>query len=156
MSRMKIDKQERPRVKAECLRMLLGLRLDVEQEDLVWEIVDTYLPLGEKEDKTFQRELATIASEAEADAMEFMTREQRGWTRGLQEGTQIGRAKGVQEMALRQICRRFGSTDASLQERIQQLSLTQLEQLTEDLLDFATLSDVSAWLDQNAPDATTH
>ena len=159
MARMRIAKKDRVRVKAECLSMLLGLDLEEEGEDLVWEIIDAYLPLDEKEAKTFQHELATIAPNEE-EAREFMTlkqiREQIGEQRGLIAGRAEGRAEGIQEIALRLVRRRFGSADAGLQERIHRLSLTQLEQLTEDLLDFATLSDVSAWLDQNAPDATAH
>jgi predicted transposase YdaD len=149
MSRMKIAKKDRPRVKAECLAMLLGLELDEAKEELVWEIVDTYLPLDEKEGKTFQRELDRIAPEEEETKMEeFLTRRQRGRLEG--------RAEGIQEMALRLIRRRFGSADASLQEHIQRLRIAQLEQLTEDLLDFATLADVTAWLDQHAPDTMAH
>lgn len=71
MSRMSIARRDRPRVKAECLAMLLGLKLnDEEREDLAWEIVDAYLPLDDAEEKTFRRELATIAPVEEEKPME--------------------------------------------------------------------------------------
>ena len=155
MARMKIAPAERPRVKAECLRMLLGLELDEEQEELVWEIVDTYLPLNENEDKTFERELATIAPDEEEEAMALTTLKQIREQISEQRWLIRVRAETLQETVLRLVRRRFGS-DAGLQERVQHLSLAQLEQLTEDLLDFAALSDVTAWLDQHAPDATAH
>jgi hypothetical protein len=145
MSRMKITGEDRPRVKAECLAMLLGLNLEEAGEELVWEIVETYLPLNEKEDKTFWRELDKIVPEREEHNMEeFLTRRERG------------RAEGIQDMVLRLLGRRFGKTDARLRKRIQRLSMVQLEQLTEDLLDFTALTDVTAWLDRHPPRTTAH
>lgn len=46
--------------------------------------------------------------------------------------------------------RRVGELDSSLQTQIQALSLTQLEALSEALLDFVAVADVVAWLEHKA------
>ncbi|WP_425525972.1 DUF4351 domain-containing protein [Halotia branconii] len=61
--------------------------------------------------------------------------------------------KGEQKEALRflqrQLNRRFGEIDASIIERLRVLSTEQLEVLGEEFLDFADVSDLVAWLEQN-------
>lgn len=66
MAKMRIEKKDRPRVKAECLRMLLTAQIDREKLDLIGEFVDTYLRLNEQEEKIFEQELATIAPDIES------------------------------------------------------------------------------------------
>ena len=56
MARMRIPAGERPRVKLECLRLLVGLRLEPAQQRLISGFVDTYLPLNEAEGLQFARE----------------------------------------------------------------------------------------------------
>ncbi len=48
---------------------------------------------------------------------------------------------------LRLLTRRLGAVDSLLQERIQRLSLAQLEDLGEALLDFNHAADLVTWLD---------
>ena len=50
-------------------------------------------------------------------------------------------------MILRLLNRRFGEVDSELQERIRGLSIPQLEELSETLLDFEALTDLLTWLD---------
>jgi predicted transposase YdaD len=61
--------------------------------------------------------------------------------------------KGEQKEALRflqrQLNRRFGEIDSSIIERLRVLSTEQLEVLGEEFLDFANVSDLVAWLEQN-------
>ncbi|MBE9010773.1 Rpn family recombination-promoting nuclease/putative transposase, partial [Pseudanabaenaceae cyanobacterium LEGE 13415] len=45
MAKMKIAKRDRPKVKAECLRVLATLRLDPARTRLIAQFVDTYLQL---------------------------------------------------------------------------------------------------------------
>ena len=162
MAKMKIDKKDRPRVKAECLRMFLTMRLDEEKAGLILEFVETYLELNAAEEKTFRRELATIAPELEEEAMEFMTSwEKRGLQRGLKkglkeglkEGEQKGRQEGQQEKAreivLRQLQLKLGMLSTPLTARLQTLSVKQLDQLSLDLFSFASVADLTAWLEQH-------
>ena len=67
---------------------------------------------------------------------------------GRQEGKQEGRQEGKQNLILRQLKRRIGEIDTSLIERIQGLSLEQLENLGEALLDFSSVADLETWLNQ--------
>ena len=46
----------------------------------------------------------------------------------------------------RQLKRKFGEIAPVIQERIRNLSLVELEDLGEDLLDFSTITDLEAWL----------
>ncbi|WGV23387.1 DUF4351 domain-containing protein [Halotia branconii] len=61
--------------------------------------------------------------------------------------------KGEQKEALRflqrLLSRRFGEIDSSIIERLRVLSTEQLEILGEEFLDFANVSDLVAWLEQN-------
>jgi heme oxygenase len=56
--------------------------------------------------------------------------------------------EGEQRLVIRQINRRFGEIDSSLIEKVHQLSIEQLEALGEALFDFAALSDLETWLNQ--------
>ncbi|WP_242031172.1 DUF4351 domain-containing protein [Anabaena sp. FACHB-1237] len=69
-----------------------------------------------------------------------------------QEGRQEGRQEGIKESALnlvmRQLTRRFGELPEEVKNKITKLSLTNLENLAEALLDFTNLLDVQVWLNQ--------
>jgi predicted transposase/invertase (TIGR01784 family) len=70
----------------------------------------------------------------------------------LQQGVQQGLQQGLQQeaisMVMRQLTRRLGEIEPTLQERIRGLSLVQLETLAEDLLDFSQMGDLVAWLER--------
>ncbi|BCX12446.1 MAG: hypothetical protein KatS3mg067_1384 [Thermosynechococcus sp.] len=72
---------------------------------------------------------------------------------GLDEGRQQGLQQGLQQgevlVILRLLRRRFGSVPSELEERIQRLSISQIEALAEALLDFRELGDVAAWLEHS-------
>jgi predicted transposase YdaD len=70
------------------------------------------------------------------------------YQRDREQAKQEGRQQGEQDLVLRQLNRRIGSIDASLTERIQGLSIEQLENLGEALLDFSEVADLEAWLNQ--------
>ncbi|NEO93554.1 MAG: DUF4351 domain-containing protein, partial [Moorea sp. SIO3G5] len=73
-----------------------------------------------------------------------------GKREGLLEGKREGLLEGKQEegysIVIRQLTRRFGNVDDQLQQGIQKLSIAQLEELSEALLDFETVTDVAVWL----------
>ena len=79
---------------------------------------------------------------------------QQGREQGIQDGLQQGREQGIQDgvaaIALRQLQRRLGVLKEPLQEQIKGLSLQALEQLSEDLLDFARPADLTKWLKKHA------
>ena len=65
-------------------------------------------------------------------------------------GEARGEARGEQRqrsLILRQLTRRIGIVPENLGDRIQEMSIEQLELLGEDLLDFGGLNDLIAWID---------
>ena len=66
------------------------------------------------------------------------------WLQGLQEGLQEGRS-----LILRQLTRKFGQLSPQICDQIELLSLEQLEALSEVLLDFSSLADLTRWLQTN-------
>ncbi len=69
---------------------------------------------------------------------------------GLQQGLQQGRQEGELALVLRQLSRRLGALTPQLQECIQRLSITQLEDLGEALLDFTSAADLEDWLERHS------
>ena len=67
-----------------------------------------------------------------------------------QEVRQEVRQEEALELVMRQLVRRIGAVNPQLQERIHQLSIVQLENLAEALLDFSTEVDLATWLDENS------
>ena len=72
--------------------------------------------------------------------------EQRGLQIGEQRGLQIGEQKGQIAMLLRQLIRKFGKINPRIKSRISKLSVVELENLAEAILDFKTIADLNAWL----------
>lgn len=68
---------------------------------------------------------------------------------GQKEGRETGRREESLSMALRLLRRRLGALSLVQEEQIHRLSLTQLETLTEALLDFQAPGDLAAWLNQS-------
>ncbi|MEH2375407.1 MAG: DUF4351 domain-containing protein [Nostoc sp.] len=82
--------------------------------------------------------------------MRYITTGERiGYERGKQEGKKEGKQKGQQRLILRLLQKRVGELSPELQERIQSLSLNQLENLGEALLDFTAMEDFLHWLETN-------
>ena len=74
---------------------------------------------------------------------------------GLLEGRQLGLLEGRKDEALsfltRQLTRRIGPIAPPIQEQIQTLSVEELEDLGEALLDFSEASDLTNWLNEHQP-----
>jgi len=64
----------------------------------------------------------------------------------IQEGLQQGLQQGEERLVMRLINRRFSEVEASLIEQIKSLSVEQLENLGEALLDFSEVTDLENWL----------
>ncbi|BAY94982.1 MULTISPECIES: DUF4351 domain-containing protein [unclassified Tolypothrix] len=98
------------------------------------------------------RENLRINQELSADDRELVMRleplYQRDREQAKLEGKQEGRREGEQELILRLLNRRIGEINQSLIDRIQELSIEQLENLGEALLDFSNVADLENWLNQ--------
>jgi Domain of unknown function (DUF4351)/Putative transposase, YhgA-like len=137
MAKMDIAPEDRPRVKSECLRLLATLRLDPARTKMISGFIDTYLRLNAEEQEIFKAEIATFESVQQEEVMEIVT----SW---MEEGIQ----RGELTVIMRLLNRRIGTVEPELQERIRQLSVNQLEDLAEALLDFSNAADLVAWLDR--------
>jgi hypothetical protein len=131
MAKMKIDQRDRPKVKAECLRLMVTLKLDSARMYLISGFVDTYLDLNSQEEVIFQSELSTINLEEQKQIMEITT----SWER-----------KGQSNTIIRQLNRKLGTLPSAISKKIESLQPNQLDALTEDLLDFQSLDDLNQWL----------
>ncbi|NMF67250.1 DUF4351 domain-containing protein [Brasilonema octagenarum] len=64
----------------------------------------------------------------------------------LQKGKEQGKKQEALELILRLLTRRFGVIESEVQQQIRSLSITQLEELAEALLDFSNPSDLVNYL----------
>ena len=92
--------------------------------------------LPEDVEKAFQVELEEFE---EARKMKYVTTIER-----MAEAR--GEARGGKSMILRLLNHRFGEISLVLTEKIEKLSIAQLETLGESILEFSTIDDLVLWL----------
>ncbi len=138
MAKMKVADRDRPKVKAECLRLLVTLKLDRARMKLIATFVDRYLRLTKAEEALFKLSLERTdwPQEQKEGVMEILT----SWElRGMEMGMALGIQQGIEEgerRTLRKILRdlltsRFGPLDGSIAARLAALeSLEELRTLT--------------------------
>ena len=86
--------------------------------------------------------------------MRYITTGERiGYERGIEEGRLEGRQEGRQEgerlVILKLLKKRLGELSPETTQLIQSLSVNQLENLSEALLDFSSMADLLNWLQLN-------
>lgn len=87
----------------------------------------------------FQEELGRIEPEEQEEVMQIVT----SWMRK-------GIEQGKLSIVMRQLKRKVGELDPEVEERVKGLSVAQLEELSEALLDFSNLEDLTTWLRNDA------
>ena len=135
MAKMQIEPQDRAKVKAECLRLMVSLKLNPAKTQLISRFVDSYLRLNTQEESIFQSELSTMELKEKEQIMQITT----SWE-------EKGRLEGQTATILRQLNRKLGSLSEETTKRIKSLKFSQLDRLTEDLLDFKSFEDLERWL----------
>jgi len=73
---------------------------------------------------------------------------EEGKQEGRQEGKQEGRKDEAIALIIRLLKKRFGEINSALISQIESLTIEELENLGEDLLDFNNLTDLENWLNQ--------
>jgi Domain of unknown function (DUF4351) len=63
------------------------------------------------------------------------------------KGIAIGQQEHARSLVLRQLARRIGILPIEIRSQVEQLSVIQLDELGEALLDFEQLADLTNWLD---------
>ena len=114
MAKMHIKKKDRPKVKAECLRLLVTLKLDPAKTQLISKFVDTYLNFEGVEEEQFQAEIAKLEVGQKEEIMEVMT----SWEKkGVEKERQAIALNLLREnLPLETIARTTGLTIAQLQD----------------------------------------
>ena len=135
MAKMRIDPVDRPKVKAECLRLLVSLQLNPAKMQLISGFVDSYLCLNSNEKVIFQSELGKMNLGEKERIMQITT----SWK-------EKGILEGKLAIALRQLNRKLGNLSEETTNRIKSLESSQLDNLTDELLDFVSLDDLHNWL----------
>jgi predicted transposase/invertase (TIGR01784 family) len=88
-----------------------------------------------------------IANQANLNRQELEDLENREMFIEDQRGAILkGRQEGQQELIMRLLVRCFGTVEPEIQTRIRRLSIDQLENLGEAILDFTSTSDLITWL----------
>jgi Domain of unknown function (DUF4351) len=143
MSKMRIEPQDRAKVKVECLRSIATLKLDPARVSILSGFVDSYLRLNASEAIAFEAEVASIKKENEREkVMQIVT----SW---MEQGIEQGEQQATLKSVLRVLNRRVGELDGGTIDRLQQLSVSQLEDLLDAALDFTQVADLESWLSQN-------
>ncbi|MBH8555219.1 DUF4351 domain-containing protein [Nostocaceae cyanobacterium CENA357] len=141
MAKMEFKLEERVRVKLECLRMLVTLKLNPAKIELISGFIDIYLRLNATEEQELETELKQANLVEEEQIMEIVT----SW---MEKGIEQGIEQGEQKIIKRQLKRRFNNIDSALENRVNGLSSEQLENLADAIFDFQSLEDLIKWLDQ--------
>ncbi|HLK61227.1 MAG TPA: DUF4351 domain-containing protein [Chthonomonadaceae bacterium] len=144
MAKMRIEPHDRPKVLNQVSRMLATLKLDPARAELIWTFAESYLKLTAEETKQYQREFARLAPEEQETVMQLMSSFRR-------EGIQIGQHQGKESVIVRLMSRRFGVISPEITKRLDALSSDQLDELTDNLLDFTSIADVENWLTRHKP-----
>ena len=151
MSKMSIVPEDRPKVKAECLRLLVTLKLNPAKMQLISGFIDTYLRLNKIEEEKFQTEIGTLIKEEKEEVMQIVTSwMEEGIEKGIEKGIERGIERGIdreKNLILRQINRKFGQIDLELATEIRSLNIEIIEALAEAIFDLDDVEDLQNWLD---------
>ncbi len=146
MAKMRIEPKDRAKVKAECLRLMVSLKLNPAKMQLISGFVDSYLRLNSQEETVFQSELSKMKLKEKEQIMQITT----SWKEeGRLEGRIEGQKQGQANTILRLLNRKLGNIPKQIGTKIESLEPSQLDNLTEDLLDFQSLDDLKSWLDNS-------
>jgi Domain of unknown function (DUF4351) len=145
MAKMKIDPVDRAKVKLECLRAIVTLKLDPARVALLSWFVDTYLTLNQIEEVEFREKVDKIKPKQQKEQVMQMV------TSWMEQGIEQGEERVALRMVQRSLLRRFGEVASAVDQQLKLLSVQQLEELHDAAYDFSEVSDLLNWLDQNRP-----
>lgn len=164
MAKMGVKPEERAKVRAACLGMLVRLKLPERKRRPILRFIDAYLPLSVAQETEFEQEVKRFRPKERKVAMEYMTSWERkgmekgriegrveGRVEGRMEGRVEGRVEGKLEAAIRLLTRQLGQINAVVSKRIKQLAPEKIDALLDALLDFESKADLERWLQSHAP-----
>lgn len=143
MAKMAIAPADRAKVKAECLRLLVSLKLNPAKMQLISGFVDTYLLLNPEEELQFKLELSNFMESTQEEVMQLTT----SWMRqGLEQGLTQGKRQTIERLILK----KFGAIADPYLAVIETLGMEELESLTDAFLDFKTIQELEQWLNAHS------
>ncbi|MFM6003200.1 MAG: DUF4351 domain-containing protein, partial [Sphaerospermopsis kisseleviana] len=123
------------------LRMLVTLQLNPAKMELISGFIDTYLRLNTPEEQQLETELKQANLVEQEQIMEIVT----SW---MEKGIKQGIEQGEQKIVKKLLKRRFNNITPSLENRINELSVEQIESLADAIFDFQSVDNLINWLDQ--------
>jgi hypothetical protein len=150
MAKMKVSERDRPKVKAECLRLMVTLKLDRARMRMIAAFVDTYLRLNAEEEGRFQKSLSETEwmPRQKEEVMEIVTSwEQRGIDKGIvlgrKEGELNGLLNGLRTSLLDLLTWKFGPLQDAVHAKVSAIaSVDQLRALTHQAFSAASLDEL--------------
>ncbi|NCS59792.1 MAG: DUF4351 domain-containing protein, partial [Microcystis aeruginosa G11-04] len=129
------NRQERLEWKLSLTRRLY--QQGYQRQDVInlFRFIDWLMSLPKNLEQEFWREIRQLEEETR---MPYITSVER-----------LGMQREGANLVLRQLNRRLGQVTSSVEKQIRQLSVEQLEDLGEALLDFENEADLLHWLSQN-------
>lgn len=94
-----------------------------------------------------QREVEKMLGITLKETRVYREIKQEGREEGRELGREQGREEGERKIILRQLTRRVGELPQEIRQHVENLSLEQLENLGEALLDFNGMADFQVWLE---------
>ena len=140
MAKMGVKPEDRPKVRAACLGMIVRLKLPEKKRRPIMRFIDAYLPLSAAQKEEFKQEMKEFRPKERKAAMEYIT----SWER---EGIE----KGKLEAAIGILTRQIGQISDAATKRIKRLSPPKVDALLGALLDFKSKADLDRWLRTHAP-----
>jgi hypothetical protein len=112
----------------------------------LYRLIDWVMVMPAEMELAFERKMLVYEEE---NRMPHITSIERiGIEKGLQLGRQEGRQEGQASLIVRLLRRRWGALPPELETRLSTMSLTQLERMSDCLLDFRDLAALQQWLDE--------
>jgi hypothetical protein len=151
--------------KVRLVELLYQRNYEKEQVQQLLKFIDWIMVLPEELESLAQTRLAQLEEDAK---MAYVTSFERlgrreGLKEGLEKGREEGREEGIREgqqagateIVCRLLKRKFGQNDFTpeIEQQIGTLTLAQLEDLSDNLLNFSTKADLEVWLQLQKADA---
>jgi len=122
------------------------------KEDIlnIYRFLDWVMVLPENIASQFHDEIIKYEEEQK---MPFITTAERigigkGKEIGIGKGKEIGREEEAKSLVVRQLNKKFKYLDEATTKQIEELALTEIEILSDDLLDMTALEDLEKWLNR--------
>ncbi len=137
------------------VRGLYDAGYDTDQVRELFRLIDWMMHLRGDLEARFKDEFQELE---EARQMPYVTSVERlaraeGLATGRAEVRAEGQQRGAAAVVLKQITKRWGLLSAQRQDQLARLSLDQLNELVQTLLDLQTADELYGWLDAQAEDA---